>query len=80
MKSLQMTGELPSPCFRSHDGSKSIPSSIAGLGCLAAGFPRSNHHCAVGEQGVVEAVQEHGLQPVQEVHVSDSWAVAAEHV
>lgn len=47
---------------------------------LRASFTWPNNHCAVGEHGVVEAVQEHGLQLVAKVDVSDSCSVAAEHV
>lgn len=48
------------------------------IGCLGARFSWPNDHCAVGEHGVVEAIQEHGLQLMEEVDVSDSWSVAAE--
>lgn len=47
---------------------------------LGAGSAGSHGHCAVGEHGHVEAVEEHVLQPVQEVDVSHPWSVAAEHV
>lgn len=47
---------------------------------LGARFTWSDNHSAVGEHGFVETIQEHVLQSMEEVDISHSRSVAAEHM